>query len=775
MFRRFAVLSPLLVFVIVASFLPANGAEVRISKCPPAVDSQPAQTQPLVKKFVFTGTEQEFSRLKDGTSDVATDPLPLIGCYAAIGEIFSGSDNDWQIGSISRDALGFYWKNAAGVSWTLALDSSGDFLITGSGNPYKSSGDKFLIRDPEGLSYRVRGAFGLSGDPKTGLDKKAWVGTQGFPLPQSSHSYGFSYYTHVWPLFRETIKDITASAGVTWIYPRMQELSFQERLKLCPVALDGLQSMEGGLAWAKDQFKFPTLLPKYKLNPVADCYSSDAPHTAFWNFVGNQMQEGRITNLLISNQMLVPPDGFTFADESAGGMLGVATMAVPFKPLQSSTQNESGDQSWMVFFNSEKFKGPIALYPAQLWSAFGKTDPIKKKFTFDNGGGYLTGAALEWGGFPFTEFRQKDGTVFSKVPPMQFPSDAQGNTVIMSDFKAYSKEGFYNKFKDYLISGSNLPNTLTSNSAFNIRMQASHVPLFQAGKSIDPFAEGQISVLQGGNAFGFSWKEKSKIVTPGNLFRENSSQRASISLTDAPKELIDYSFMDTVSSKFRYDTPSWWRNTDNSEVKNTLLKDGSEVSYVWIRFIDQPGVKALNLNSTELNTLQKLIVDFQQTWNGKNDFMQMPTQGVLATFDDGLMVKPPVGKEFGYVPIVISQIGKSTSSKDSGLLSSPSSAFQKQLRADLAEAEAKAAAAAKAKAEAEARVKAEAEAKAKIEEEARQKAEAEAKAKAAEEELRKTKAATKKKTIVCVKGSSTKKVTAVKPKCPAGYKIKASK
>ena len=32
--------------------------------------------------------------------------------------------------------------------------------------------------------------------------------------------------------------------------------------------------------------------------------------------------------------------------------------------------------------------------------------------------------------------------------------------------------------------------------------------------------------------------------------------------------------------------------------------------------------------------------------------------------------------------------------------------------------------------------------------------------------------ATKKTTITCVKGKLTKKVTAVKPKCPAGYKVK---
>jgi Trypsin len=71
---------------------------------------------------------------------------------------------------------------------------------------------------------------------------------------------------------------------------------------------------------------------------------------------------------------------------------------------------------------------------------------------------------------------------------------------------------------------------------------------------------------------------------------------------------------------------------------------------------------------------------------------------------------------------------------------------------------------AKAKAEAEAKAKAEEEAKAKAEEEARAKAEAEAKAKAAAEK--------KKTTITCVKGKLTKKITAAKPKCPAGYKKK---
>jgi hypothetical protein len=88
-----------------------------------------------------------------------------------------------------------------------------------------------------------------------------------------------------------------------------------------------------------------------------------------------------------------------------------------------------------------------------------------------------------------------------------------------------------------------------------------------------------------------------------------------------------------------------------------------------------------------------------------------------------------------------------------------------ELKAKL-DAEAKAAAELKAKLDAEA--KAAAELKAKLDAEA--KAAAELKAK--QEAEVKAAAANKKTTITCIKGKLTKKVTAVKPKCPSGYKLK---
>jgi membrane protein involved in colicin uptake len=74
---------------------------------------------------------------------------------------------------------------------------------------------------------------------------------------------------------------------------------------------------------------------------------------------------------------------------------------------------------------------------------------------------------------------------------------------------------------------------------------------------------------------------------------------------------------------------------------------------------------------------------------------------------------------------------------------------------------------AEAKAAAELKAKQDSDAKAAAELKAKQEAELKAQQEAA------TKAGLAKKTTInCIKGKLTKKVTAVKPKCPAGYKVK---
>jgi hypothetical protein len=95
-------------------------------------------------------------------------------------------------------------------------------------------------------------------------------------------------------------------------------------------------------------------------------------------------------------------------------------------------------------------------------------------------------------------------------------------------------------------------------------------------------------------------------------------------------------------------------------------------------------------------------------------------------------------------------------------------ANEKKLEAAKQEADTKAAAELKAKQEADERTRVEAELKTKLEAEAKAAAELKAKQEAVVKA-----AALKKTTITCVKGKLIKKVTAVKPKCPTGYKKKS--
>ena len=193
-------------------------------------------------------------------------------------------------------------------------------------------------------------------------------------------------------------------------------------------------------------------------------------------------------------------------------------------------------------------------------------------------------------------------------------------------------------------------------------------------------------------------------------------------------------------------------------------------------FVDQPTFRRLNLTTNERNQLQAIAEDMQNSWQQKT-LQPDATAGVLSSFDKNLLVNPPKGFEIGYVPIIMKQ-ERTQMAQDYQATSYASAKSAWDAKEQRAIAEAKAKAEAEAKAAAELKAKQEAEAKAAADKAAAEiKAKQEAEAKAASELKAKQEAeakakATKKITITCVKGKLTKKVTAVNPKCPAGYKKK---
>ena len=112
------------------------------AKCPAVIDSV-GGAQPKISGYKFDGSGGEnFMRLVDGGSTAVTTPGNVVGCYADIASLNGPQANGYHIGTISRDATGYYWQNAAGVRWGLTL--SGSILVTDKSNPYYDKGHNFI-------------------------------------------------------------------------------------------------------------------------------------------------------------------------------------------------------------------------------------------------------------------------------------------------------------------------------------------------------------------------------------------------------------------------------------------------------------------------------------------------------------------------------------------------------------------------------------------------------------------------------------------------------
>jgi hypothetical protein len=83
------------------------------------------------------------------------------------------------------------------------------------------------------------------------------------------------------------------------------------------------------------------------------------------------------------------------------------------------------------------------------------------------------------------------------------------------------------------------------------------------------------------------------------------------------------------------------------------------VTYYWYRFADQPALLNADMTDAERESLQKRVELLHRSWKKDQSYLPPPTVGTLADLDPALIVTPPAGFEFGYVPIVTRQAAKS--------------------------------------------------------------------------------------------------------------------
>lgn len=283
--------------------------------------------------------------------------------------------------------------------------------------------------------------------------------------------------------------------------------------------------------------------------------------------------------------------------------------------------------------------------------------------------------------------RDQKGDLYIKIPQLQFPVNEKGQSILVQDVTYYSKDALFNYLLEWKKNGKAYSGKFDEAHTWKPDLNPRPLSLDQ-GASLNNGGEkltGLENVLQTAitqtNAFGLEWKENT-ISKPGRFpqyFKKVGDTRMAIGPEEVPQPLREKEFVkagseshyinwrdgnEIVQGNFRIDkslpytsptTGAWANPGPSSETSSVLLKDGSTVTYKWYKFVDQPSFQALGWTKEEKHAIQKFVEQIHKTWTIDQEYMAPPSTGKLVVIDPVLIVTPPSGMEFGYVPIVTKQ------------------------------------------------------------------------------------------------------------------------
>jgi len=413
------------------------------------------------------------------------------------------------------------------------------------------------------------------------------------------------------------------------------------------------------------------------MNGTPDGYTTEISSPG-WGFGGggNSLPPDRMGIAQLSNRMLIAPDGLPFQEGMVGELFGVSCMAFPFPRENKSDESVStGDQGWMLFINSQNFKGPVAYWTPETWSRLSKSYPVIKGRGLDARPGLMNGGVMEVNQVPFMEANSKGGH-YVKIPRIRFPIDEKGETVLMQDVAMYSADALFKPAQQTIQKNEKTSWSFNLIGRFEPKLSAEPILLKHAARKgeaigelntgmpiegIERVVQTKILGSSGNQAFGLKWVKGREWGALPEYFLQEGEKMKVLEISQVPKEcgLLEKSF-DSPSIPRPYTSPDekdgqWGTPGPKAGPFTVNLTDGSQVTYSWYRFVDQPSIVALGWSEEERNRLQSLIEKFHAEWARTENFMPLPSRGKLASVDPALMVVPPQGLEAGYVPIVTKQ------------------------------------------------------------------------------------------------------------------------
>jgi hypothetical protein len=596
------------------------------------------------------------------------------------------------------------WRNEAGVSWSLELRDGK--LWTGPDCVYGEQVLGILIQNnqnvltlvfndeiyenvlyesinlaSESLIFRLnsnqdyQALFELITYSATYQGNRGFSTYIGYYLNSSIENYGVgvSFYTAAWSLINAPLVDFQVGMPGTWIIPNNRENS---TIPLCPVGTyardnwdergptyqEVFQTLEGGVGyWGSNVFRNGS--PKFSMNATPNCYTNQVASPG-WPFFGssNPLADDILGVAQISNRLLIPPDGITFSGSPNGEFLGYGYMALPFTDSYNNSY-PVGDQSWTCFLNAQNFKGPIAYYLPEIWSKMSENYPTIDGLGLDSKPGIIGTGAMEVAMVPFYSSRDSEGTVFTRIPELNFPVQENGFAPILQDVTVYNKSAIYDGIQNWKSNNIPFDGPFLEIGSFKPGITEYQNPSYKQGdKQISGLDNSVQGNVQNSNVFGLQFDDSFGYNSGSfpEYYKESGGEMIPVLEANLPPEtgLKDLKFKTNnywSSQSYKADlNKSSWSNTSSGPF-SVFLNDGSKVTYHWYRFIDQPVFKQFNWSDEKKQKLQDFIVKIHKEWTIDKNYMAPPSTGELVRIYDELIVTPPPGLEYGYVPIVTSQ------------------------------------------------------------------------------------------------------------------------
>lgn len=493
--------------------------------------------------------------------------------------------------------------------------------------------------------------------------------------PDSAYDVGMGFYAAVWPLVDEPLANFQIGLPSAWILPdntdnKDKPLAPEGTLarrwrERGPTWSSVFQTVEGGLGyWAGNHFRYGP--PKFSMNATPQCYDYEIGSPGWSFFYSNEaLPDHRLGIAQLSNRLLIPPDALPFQGRPNGQFLGYTWMALPFTE-PTTGEPPTGAQSWTCFLSAANFKGPIAFYIPETWSKIGElfNYPFLYGRGLDSRPALMGGGAMEINTVPRFESRDKHGTLYSKLPKLQFPVDAQGWALLVQEVTYYSKTALYDAFKAWRDGGPACPGRFDQKGAWKPKLTTRTTRYDQGGRKIAGVERAFDTRIFEGNVWGLQWFTNE--LCPNGRFpqyyKRVGDEQVAVPGADVPPETrLQQQEFERAGQGAAYTSPAagaWKVPGPKSGPLTAKLVDGSVVTYRWYRFIDQPSFQQYRWSEEKKAKLQALVEKLHESWQIDREYMAPPTRGELAALDPALLVTPPEDMKLGYVPIVTGQAAR---------------------------------------------------------------------------------------------------------------------